>query len=233
MVYLYTGTPGSGKSLHMASVIYNRVRFNHPTIANFNINLDQIKRGHPEAFTYLDNSELNPEYLRKFAARYFKDHKFSEGRIALFIDECQIMFNCRDWNVKGREDWVKFFTQHRKFGYNIFLITQFDSMLDKQLRSLVEYQVIHRKLSNFGIRGKMLSLMMGGNMFCGVNIWYPMKEKTGAEFFRYKKKFGDLYDSYKTFDCDNEIFAEGSDHQDDSKNSSVVPSDLPDLAASD
>lgn len=223
MIYMYTGTPGSGKSLHMANVIYNRVRFNHPTIANFNINTAKIKRGHPEAFLYRDNSELTPAFLRQYAAAYFKDHKFSEGKIALFIDECQIMFNCREWNAKGRDEWVKFFTQHRKFGYNIFLITQFDSMLDKQLRSLVEYQIIHRKLSNFGIKGKFLSLAMGGNMFVGVSIWYPMKEKTGAEFFRYRKKYGDLYDSYKTFDSDNEIFVEGSADQNDCEGSCVVP----------
>ena len=46
--------------------------------------------------------------------------------------------NCRDFGRKDRNAWVTFFSQHRKLGFNIILITQSDRMLDKQIRSLVE-----------------------------------------------------------------------------------------------
>ena len=38
---------------------------------------------------------------------------------------------------------MTFFSQHRKLGFNIILITQSDRMLDKQIRSLVEDEVKH------------------------------------------------------------------------------------------
>ena len=38
MIYFYTGTPGSGKSLHMASEIYEAMYKGKNVIANFEIN---------------------------------------------------------------------------------------------------------------------------------------------------------------------------------------------------
>lgn len=105
-----------------------------------------------------------------------------EGEILLVIDECQIMFNARDWGQKNRAAWCAFFTQHRKLGYEVILVAQFDRMLDRQIRSLIEYEWIHRKVSNFGIAGKIFSLLFGGKLFVAVKVWYPMKQKVGSEF---------------------------------------------------
>ena len=79
-----------------------------------------------------------------------------EGEIRLFIDECAVYFNARNWNDSKRKDWIKFFhSQHRKLGYDVYLVTQFDSMVDKQVRALVEYEFKHRKLNNVGWVGKI------------------------------------------------------------------------------
>ena len=78
-------------------------------------------------------------------------------------------------------------------------MAQFDKMLDRQIRALIEYECIHRKVSNFGIWGKIFSLFAGGKLFVCVKVWYPMKEKVGSEFFRAKKKYYQLYDSYADF----------------------------------
>lgn len=200
MIYLYSGTPGSGKSLHTASVIYYELRFHRPIIANFAIDVSKIKHANSNDFVEVDNSTLSPDLLRKFASDYFKNHKFKEGAITLIIDECQLMFNAREWNTKGRADWLGFFTNHRKYGFDIILIAQFDRMIDRQIRSLIEYEVIHRKMSNFGIWGKIISLCCGGNLFLGVRMWYPLKERIGCDYFKARKKFYSIYDSYNTFD---------------------------------
>ena len=37
-----------------------------------------------------------------------------------------------------------------------------------------------------------------------VKVWYPMKEKVGSEFYMYRKKYADIYDTYALFtvpDC--------------------------------
>lgn len=201
MITLYSGTPGSGKSLHLASRLYNRMKFvNAPTIGNFKINCDNIKnpRG---TYLYIDNADLSPERLVVFSRNYseYLGRPLKEGEILLVIDECQIMFNARDWGQKNRSEWCAFFTQHRKLGYEVVLVAQFDRMLDRQIRSLIEYEWVHRKVSNFGIPGKIMSLFCFGKLFVAVKVWYPMKEKVGSEFFVFRKRYSDIYDTYALF----------------------------------
>lgn len=198
MIYLYSGTPGSGKSLHTARVVYYALRRGIPVIANFPINLDRVK-GCKAEFVERDNLSLTPEYLIQYSREYFSDRRVREGQLLLVIDECQLMFNARDWNVKGRDRWLSFFTQHRKYGYDVILIAQFDRMIDRQIRALIEYEQIHRKVSNYGWKGKILSLFCLGNLFVAVKVWYPMKEKVGSEFFVASKKFYSLYDTFGMF----------------------------------
>jgi zona occludens toxin (predicted ATPase) len=72
-------------------------------------------------------------------------------------------------------------------------------MIDRQIRSLIEYNYIHRKVSNLGIGGKILSILSLGNLFVSVKVWYPLNEKVGSEFFQCRKKYYSLYDTYNTF----------------------------------
>ena len=197
MIYLYSGTPGSGKSLHQADDIFWDLNLNKPVVANYPINTNLFKKKVP--FIYLSNDKLTPFELVEISKEYFKNHKFKEGAIKLYIDECQILFNAREWNVKGRDDWLVFFTQHRKYGYDIYLIAQFDRMIDRQIRSLIEYEVIHRKVKNFGFWGGLLNLLALGNLFVAVTMWYPLKERVGVDFFKAHKKYFKLYDTYSTF----------------------------------
>lgn len=200
MIYLYSGTPGSGKSLHQACNIYYRLSKGKPVIANFEINTDIIKSKRLGEFYYISNDILRPELLIKYAKIYFKNHKFKEGEISLYIDECQLLFNAREWNIKGRKDWLSFFTQHRKYGYNIYLVAQFDKMIDRQIRSLIEYEIIHRKVTNYGGWGKFFTLLSGGGqLFVAVTVWYPIREKVDSNFFKARKKYYQLYDTLNTF----------------------------------
>ena len=203
LIKLYTGTPGSGKSLHCAKEIYTKICRGKNVIANFDINMSAFpKKKNLGNFTYFDNSELTPRVLVDYA---IKNHRKStnghivEGQTLLVIDECQILFNARDWQAPERMKWATFFTQHRKFGYNIILITQFDRLIDRQIRSLVEYQVIHRKISNYKTLGFLLGLLFGGNIFVAITQWYVVKEKVDSEFFVLRPKYARLYDSYRIF----------------------------------
>lgn len=202
MISLYSGTPGSGKSLHVAKEIRDRAWLGKPTIANFSAKLTQYKRAD---FTYCPNDCMTPEYLVEYSRNYFKTHRFREGAILCIIDECQLMFNAREWQQNGRAQWLSFFTQHRKYGYNIILIAQFDRMIDRQIRSLIEYEFIHRKASNYGIGGMIFSLCSGGNLFISVQMWYPLKARIGSEFFHARKKYWSIYDSYSTFSADTGV----------------------------
>ena len=199
MIILYSGTPGSGKSLHQARDIYRWLSVGKPAITNYEINTSVIKSNRLGDFLYLPNDKLKPKFLIQYSREYFKNHRFKEGAIRVYIDEAQLMFNAREWQISGRDEWISFFTQHRKYGYDVYLIAQFDRMIDRQVRSLIEYEVIHRKCSNFGIYGKILSLFTLGNLFVSVKMWYPLKERVGSEFFKYHNKYSKIYDTYKDF----------------------------------
>ena len=201
MIEFYSGTPGSGKSLHVAEKLYYWVRAGLPAVGNFDINLDRIKTRHKKEYVFKRNDELTPEFLIAYANEQIKKKgKVKEDSILLVIDECQLMFNARDWTKQGRGEWLQFFTLHRHLGYKIILVAQFDRMIDRQVRSLIEYEYIHRKVSNFGIKGKIVSALALGNLFVCVKVWYPMKEKVGSEFFKAHKRYYSLYDTYALFE---------------------------------
>jgi hypothetical protein len=195
-IWLYTGTPGSGKSYHAARDIVSRLKRPGGLICNFPINEDIIKKrkSHVE---YWDNSELTAARLVQYAMQHHVIGK--EGQTLVIIDECQIIFNCRDFGRKDRNAWVTFFSQHRKLGFNVILITQNDRMLDKQIRALVETEIKHRKLNNYGFGGLLISLTRC-TWFVAIEYWYGgNKLKLGQSIFRYQKKYEKVYDSYKLF----------------------------------
>ena len=95
---------------------------------------------------------------------------------------------------------MQFFSQHRKYGYCVILIAQFDMMIDKQFRALLEYEYIHRKVSNFGIVGWLLSLLFLGRMHVCIQRYYPLNQKLGASWFLARRWLFGLYDSYGDFE---------------------------------
>lgn len=211
MIYFYSGTPGSGKSLHVARDIYWKMCRGGCVIANFNINYDVFnkKKGkktvsrNKGTCIQLENYMLSPEFLTMYARAFFardkKTGRIKESQCLLVIDECQLIFNARSWQAVGRDKWCSFFTQHRKYGYNIILVSQFDRLIDRQIRSLIEYEVKHRKLNNYKILGKIMGLLMGGSSFIAITYWYGVREKIGSEIFSARKRYCQFYDSYKIF----------------------------------
>lgn len=202
MVTLFSGTPGSGKSLHVAKKILNEVRHGKKMIiTNYPVNLTFIKRTRCK-IVVLNNAELTCDLLQWISSNwYFKKNPVREGGIICVIDEAQLLFNAREWNKSGRADWISLFTQQRKYGIDFYLIAQFDRMLDRQIRSLIEYEYVHRKLSNCGFWGRFYSVLLGGEIFIAVKRWYPLKERVGVEHFRLKKAYCRFYDTHALFSC--------------------------------
>lgn len=210
MIYFYSGTPGSGKSLHVARDIYHKLQKGQCCITNFGINFDvfkkHVKKGKICNGTciMLENYQLSPEFLTNYARAFFmRDGKgrIKEGQCLLVIDECQLIFNARSWQAVGRDKWCSFFTQHRKYGYNIILVSQFDRLVDRQIRSLIEYEVKHRKLNNYKILGRIVGILFGGSAFVAITNWYGAREKISSEYFGASKKYIEFYDSYKIFNA--------------------------------
>jgi len=64
MIYLYSGTPGSGKSLHLANIIWQKLRSGRPVIANFPIQLDIVA-----------------ESTKDYKKNWYKKHGFADNLI--------------------------------------------------------------------------------------------------------------------------------------------------------
>lgn len=207
MIYMYTGTPGSGKSLHVAREMQKWMSlYKSPVIGNFDFNVRIAKQRGYGGYLKLENDEITPEFLIWFSEKYRDVRKWErvpEETILLVLDECQLIFNAREWNDKNRKSWVSFFTQHRKLGYRVILICQFSEMIDKQIRALIEYEYIHRKMKNIGVFGFLLNTLALGGLHIAVKRYAPLKEKVGQEFFKANRYLFALYDSYNRFSSED------------------------------
>ena len=82
MIYLYTGTPGSGKSFHTALDIVRKTRKKNENkvIANFPVTIENQNN-----FTHIDTMEMTPKVFEEFAYKHHKPYK--ENQSLIIIDE--------------------------------------------------------------------------------------------------------------------------------------------------
>ena len=174
-----------------------------PVIANFDVNRRKfekawLKRREMGIFFNVPNRHLKPQMLVDFSKAHYRERKFRESGILLVIDEAQLLFNARTWNDEERADWVYFFTNSRHFGFRVILICQFLEMLDKQIRSVIELEVQHRNMGNFGLAGKLISLCVGGRLFACITYYCGLKQRINVQYVLGRRHLFDFYDSYDT-----------------------------------
>lgn len=216
VIELYTGFPGAGKSFAATqdglNVAEGKFNNNAWVIANFPVTSKKkifhrfIKKEENKyvntRWIYKDNDDLTVKYLVNKSKEM--DWIGKEGSCLIIFDEASMPFNSRDWSKPDRKDWIKFLSQHRKFGYDFIFITQDAQMIDKQIRSLVEYEVVWRRL-NSSFMFKWLSLFRV-TMFAGIKYWNGMQRNRGnMRIYKYKKSVGDRYDTASLFDYEAEM----------------------------
>ena len=182
----YTGIPGSGKTYH---AVMDMVHQRGAIVTNVHVtDIDDC--------AILPLHEITPEMLMGFSVWWFKDHDYKENSLLLVLDECQLLFNSRNWNDSARLGWVAFMSQHRKYGYRIILIAQDINMIDKQFRSLVEFEVHHTSASSVFLPMRLLA-MFGFHFTCA-NTRYPLDDTKAVlrrDMFHVSKKYYKHYDS--------------------------------------
>lgn len=203
-IEIYTGVPGSGKSLHAAGDIreyLNTPRREQPVIANFRLANDApvLK---PQNFTFMPNEEMSAGKLIDFACDFWDSgqHYFAEDYIQLYLDEAQLLFNSRRWSDKSRMAYLEFLSQSRKYGYRIVLIAQSAKMIDNQFRMLIETEVNHRRVKSMGPVGSLVALPFRGRLFMCVRYMYQTNERLNMELRTFRSKDAAMYDSYATFE---------------------------------
>ncbi len=225
MVYFYTGVPGSGKGVHSSEVVYRMLQSGKDIITNIEFHTELIEpkgrkplghciyvptreflqdafikkpKGSEEKYSYLQGlyGFANNYHLRDSNGDFFEHQTF------LVLDEVQEFFNSRTWNRRDRLAWCSFFREHRKYGYDCILISQDDKSVDKQIRQILQKNVLHRKVTDYKLFGKVLKLLTGRDLFVAISSQYGMKKadaRTATRFYFGKQKYYDFYNSMQTF----------------------------------
>lgn len=136
MLYLFTGVPGSGKTLNVVSMLAKRKDFkNRPLYID---GIPDLKIPHEEI--------PEGESIKTWP-------KWAPDGAIIVVDECQRIFRPRS-SSSAVPDYVAELETHRHRGLDFLLITQHPRLIDVNLRSLIEHHT-HFGKTNLGLRRKM------------------------------------------------------------------------------
>ncbi len=195
-IYLYSGTPGSGKSYEAVRVAMANLKRGLFVIANFALNFTKkhIQKGYDQRFFYMTNEEITVKSLVEFAIKNDMVKNKKEHQCMVIIDEAGGRFNCRNYAEEGRQGWLDFFSQHMKIGFDFILVAQHDRMLDRQIRSVIETEFKFRQVNRYGFL-----VFLPFKIFVKVEYWYGIRSRVGSQFILFRKKVANYYDRFKMF----------------------------------
>lgn len=226
MIEICQGTPGSGKSAAAVARAIRHLNAGGVVASNFSLidgwcdiisnkNIFSLfsddfryewSRSLWERFHVVKSCEaikkINPR--EKACKRYNDDGSYKEGFGLLILDEAQLIFNSRKWEKNF--EWIEFFTQHRKLGWNIILIAHSLEMIDSQIRPLIEYESRFRNLKRVSL--PLIPISMSPiNMFLVVTRYAGLSAGSGEIFsrdvFPLPTWAAKLYDSCEIFSAEN------------------------------
>jgi zona occludens toxin len=204
MMAVVTGPPGSGKSFYAVCKAIDAVESGKFLVTNFPLieNWEEtVANHHPLRY-------MIPGRRRALAKRFRQRSFYSpdltelsrlrfegraEGRAVAVIDEAHQALNARMWNDSDRAEHIRFFTQHRHVGLDLFLLTQDLQNIDRQVRALLEYHISLRNLRRMKVMGIPVSPI---NLFLAIWLWHSgPKNVVKRELFplNWRKK---LYDTH-------------------------------------
>jgi zona occludens toxin len=167
MIEVLQGALGSGKSAVGTARGLDHVRAGGVVAANFSlvdgwsdvVSGQNIRAKFDKDYKHKRSASMYNRFfrvdslaaLRKIPVKELAEGKhkthggYQEGQGLLILDECQLVFNSRKW--EKNMDWIQFFTQSRKLGWNVLLIAHTIEMIDSQIRPLAEYESRFRNLN--------------------------------------------------------------------------------------
>jgi len=216
------GTPGSGKSAVTIADLGEFLTAGGWVGANFKLLpgwLDIICASVPRYHVMTRNQQN--EYRRDIYERCFlvgnsqtayemskkmveKVGKVKEGMGRLYLDEAQLFFNSRHWQKNF--GYIEFFTQHRKLGFDVQLITHSMEMIDAQIRPLIEIDRRLRNMKNvkipfLGIPISPIPLFLTIDRYAGISAGAGVI--AGRRLYVLHAQYKNLYDTLAVFAHDN------------------------------
>lgn len=165
MIICFSGVPGAGKSYDTVKKILDNLRLGRTIYTNVDGLDDPVCREHIKLYTGLDDYQLNTQLIfltPDKIVRFWESEKVNAGTefeserlicekgSLIVIDEVHKWFNCRDWQTEKNRKFADWASTHRHSGYDVLLVTQDLEKVDKQIRSLVEWTYVYRKINFLG-----------------------------------------------------------------------------------
>jgi hypothetical protein len=206
MIYLISGPPGNGKSFYAIRAATKALEEGKVVAGNVELVQDWPRRLARHNWAWWIRWLRRRRFLAVAADHYhftedlaelaaIRLHGKGEGRGLMILDEGHNWMNARSWSADDRREIVRFFSQHRKLGWDVLLIAQHPEMIDKQVRNLVEYNVYLRNLKKARWAGIPIFPF---NLFLAVWCWHSAQRTVvKREVFPLSWRKG-LYDTNAT-----------------------------------
>jgi zona occludens toxin len=174
-----TGAPGSGKSYYCTRKIADSLDRGKMVATNVTLvdgweqrlacrnrlRLAMPGRVDSKAAEYARNSYYTDSLGELMRVRLSGE---GESRGVAVIDEAHEWLNNRTWDDEDRKDFVRWFSLHRKLGWDTYLITQHIDSIDKQIRDRIEFHIVLRNVRNMKFAGIPV---MPCNAFLAIWVW--------------------------------------------------------------
>lgn len=137
MIHAICGKTGGGKSYLALNLIINELRTYKDSCILTNLSVvpgelaDYLHNKYGETFDLSQRLRL----LTDETSGVFWEHRKDGVRNFILIDEFHMFYSARRW-MKTGEAALAYFSQHRKFGDEVFWISQHPDQVEKQARNL-------------------------------------------------------------------------------------------------
>jgi hypothetical protein len=192
MIEGYIGVPGAGKTLSMTVRAYKSRKLYDEIVSNYSLNF-----GDKTKVVRFNNAEQLLAICEKALGTSTTP---GDGvRRLLLIDEVHLIFDARMWS-KVPPEFLRVLAQPRKAALDMLYTAQHESQVEKRLRVVTNYLHLCKswgKDFNFWSDTPYVFWSKCQESF---EFRSPRAVDYGTRFYRFKKKWGRLYDSWEVLD---------------------------------
>jgi hypothetical protein len=154
-VYVLVGKLGGGKTVTAVTRAMDYLRAGRPVATNIDLQPDKVLRA--TARYRLTRLPDFPTAEDMWDLGIGNETTDEEKNGLVVLDEGVFFLNARTWNDKGRERFIEWCVMSRKQGWDVMLLIQSFSALDKQVREMIgEHVVTCRRLDRVKVAGVKL-----------------------------------------------------------------------------
>jgi Zonular occludens toxin (Zot) len=145
MIRYVTGTLGAGKTFHSVRLLMEHLAKGGTVVTNVECCFDLIRQTIAKrSGVWIEADQLrvfDPEKTPNWEAEIPWGE--SEGMVLVVLDEAHLFYNARDWaaTASSHKRLLSFLSQSRKAGVDVLWISQDGGNVDKQFRTLAEWEL--------------------------------------------------------------------------------------------